>query len=352
MKTKTTPALATRKKAVSESAALTKLDQVAVLAGVSPATVSRAFNHPHLVAVATLDRVKNAVAELGFIPNPAARALSRGRTRLIGALIPTISYSIYADYMESVQAACGVADYSLVMGVYQFDAEKELEQVQRLVDAGVEGLLLVGFKHNPRLFDVIASRKIPYVCTSVHNPRSPHPNVGYDNLGAGKKIVDYLLKLGHRNFGVVTGQTNKNDRMAMRLTAIRSTLRKAGLELPASAVFEGDYSLLDGRQGFRQVFKAHQPTAVICGNDVIALGVIQGAGDEGLKVPKDVSVVGFDGLEWVNQFSPALTTVRVPMDTMGERAAQALIARIEGEPAPHAVQIPLQLIENQSTAPA
>lgn len=337
---------------VPEPAVLAKLDEVADLAGVSPATVSRVFNHPHLVAESTQERVRKAVIQLGFVPNSAARALSRGRTRLIGALIPTIGYSIYADYMESVQESCGAADYSLVMGVYQFNADKELEQARRLVDAGVEGLLLVGFKHDPQLFELIAVRRIPYVCTSVHNARSPHPNVGYDNVGAGKKVVDCLLQLGHRKFGVVTGFTETNDRMAMRLTGIRSALRKAGLDLPASAVYEGDYSLIAGREGFRQVHGAHHPTAVICGNDVIALGAIQGAGDAGLRVPTDVSVIGFDGLEWVNQFSPALTTVRVPMDEMGDRAARALIARIEGEPVPHAVQVPVQLIENQSSGAA
>ena len=340
----TSPSSRRRGKA-NAAPALAKLREVAESAGVSTATVSRALNHPELVAPATLKRVEEAVAALAYVPNPAARALSHGRSRLIGALIPTIGYSIYAHYMEAVQSACSAAGYTLVLGVYQFDAQEEANQARRLVDAGVEGLLLVGFNHERALFDAIASRNLPYVCTSVHQSRSVHPNVGYDNFKAGKQIAQYLLSLGHRRFGVITGDTGKNDRMAQRLVGIRAALRSHGLDLTSDAVHEGGYSLVDGRVGFTRIFGGLQPTALVCGNDVIALGALQQARDDGVAVPDDVSIIGFDGLDWVAQFSPALTTISVPMTRMGERAAAVLIARIQGQAAPHSVDIPFELLE-------
>jgi LacI family transcriptional regulator len=334
----------------NEVTPLAKLRQVASTAGVSAATVSRALNHPQLLSPATLAHVRATMAALDFSPDPRARALSSGRSRLIGALIPTIGHSIFEHYMQAVQDECSDADYTLVLGVYRFDPKQELRQVQRLVDAGIEGFLLVGFNHEARLFETMASRQLAYVCTSVYDPKSVHPNVGYDNFNAGQRLVEHLVDLGHRQFGLITGNTQKNDRMAQRLAGIRAALAAQGLALPSKAIFEGDYTLVDGRAGFRHVLKDHQPTALICGNDVIALGVLQQARDDGMDVPGDVSVVGFDGLAWAGQFSPALTTMQVPMAQMGRVAAQAIIARVEGKPSVHAQEIAVQLIKRETTA--
>jgi LacI family transcriptional regulator len=324
--------------------------EVARRAGVSPATVSRVANQPHLVADATKARVHVVMQALHYVPNVSARALSRGRTHLVGALIPHLGYSVFADYMDAVQRTCADAGYSLVIGVHHFDPRDELRQAQNLTQVGVDGLLLVGFRHAPALFELLAQRNLSYLCTSVFDPNSAHPNVGYDNYQAGVQIAEHLLVLGHTRFAVVTGYTRKNDRMAARLSGFRATLNARGIALPREAVFEGDYSIGEGRRGFDSVYERAAPTALMCGNDVIALGALMAAQARGLEVPRELSLVGFDDIEWTEHFSPALTTMRVPSAAMGREAARSLLARVEGRAAPHAVQIPLQLIERGTTA--
>jgi LacI family transcriptional regulator len=346
----TAKSLSSKPHALGNLVPLAKLRQVAAHAGVSVATASRALNHPALLAPKTLERVRLAIEALDFVRNPSALALSHGRSRLIGALIPTIDYSIFANYMQAMQDACTNADYTLVLSVYRFDAQEELRQAQRLVSAGVEGLLLVGFNHDARLFDAIGSRKVAYVCTSVYDARSVHPNVGYDNFGAGKRIAEHLLSLGHKKIGVITGATHSNDRMAQRLAGIRFALLKKKLSLPEKALYEGEYTMVAGREGFQRVFQAYQPSALICGNDVIGLGALQQALTQGLSVPRDLSIFGFDGLDWTAQFSPALTTMQVPMERMGQLAARSLIARIEGRSTAHAVKIPILMALRETTA--
>jgi LacI family transcriptional regulator len=326
-----------------------RLDQVAALAGVSPATVSRALNRPELLSVATLSRVRAAVDRLQFVPHSGARALSSGRSRVIGALIPHIGYSVFAELMDAVQQQCTQAGYNLVIGIHHFDAEDELRQARQLVNSGVDALMLVGFRHHPDLFELLAARGVHYVCTDVFDPKSPHPSVGYDNRGIGRRIAAHLLGLGHREFAVVTGDTRRNDRMALRLAGFKAELRRHGVGLAEDALFEGDYTLADGRAGFAQVI-ATNPTAVVCGNDVIAVGALLEARDRGIAVPRQLSMIGFDNLEWASEYSPALTTVNVPCTSMGVHAAQALLARIAGLPVPHAVEIELDIVVRASTA--
>ncbi len=325
--------------------------EVASRAGVSPATVSRVMNRPELVAASTRARVQATMATLNYLPNASAQALSRGRSQVIGALIPHIGYSIYADYMDAVQRVCTAAGYSLVLGVHHFDEKDELRQARDLVSLGIDGLLLVGFQHDSALFDLLAQRRLSYVCTSVYDPKSSHPCVGYDNYKAGYQIAEYLLKLGHTALGVITGDTQKNDRMAVRLAGFKAALRKHHITLPKQAIFEGDYTLADGHRGFTKLYETCTPTALMCGNDIIALGVLLEAQSRGLTVPGNLSLIGFDNLEWAGHFPPALSTVRVPLLDMGHEAANALIARIEGRVMPHAVQLPIEIMARQTTAP-
>jgi LacI family transcriptional regulator len=332
--------------------------EVARQAGVSPATVSRVINRPELVAVATRTKVQEVMLALGFVPNASAQALRRGRSQLIGALIPHISYSVFADFTQAVQKVCTDAGYNVMLGVHHFNPKDELRQATSLVQAGIEGLLIVGYEHDPALFEVLAQKKVAYICTDVHRPESTHPSVGYDNFHAGEKIAEHLIALGHQRLGVVTGDTQKNDRMAARLAGFKAALNKAGIHLNPKAVFEGDYTLADGRQGLAQILSLgsssanNAVTGIMCGNDVIALGVLLEAQKRGIAIPTSLSVVGFDNLEWAKEFSPALTTMSVPLAQMGTLAARALLAQIQGGSTSHAVSLPLGLVVRETTGRA
>jgi LacI family transcriptional regulator len=331
--------------------------EVARQAGVSPATVSRVINRPELVAVPTRLKVQAVMQALGFVPNASAQALRRGRSQLIGALIPHISYSVFADFTDAVQKVFTAVGYNVMLGVHHFNPKDELRQARSLVQAGVEGLLIVGYEHDPELFETLAQKKVTYICTDVHQSNATHPSVGYDNYSAGQKIAAHLLALGHRRFAVITGNTQKNDRMAARLAGFRAQLNQAGQSINDSMVIEGDYTLADGRRGLMQLLanKSNENTdpisAIMCGNDVIALGVLLEARARGIDVPAQLSVVGFDNLEWAKEFSPALTTMSVPLSEMGTLAARALLSRIQGGSCDHALELPLELVVRETTGP-
>jgi LacI family transcriptional regulator len=331
--------------------------EVARQAGVSPATVSRVVNRPELVAVATRIKVQEVMQALGFMPNASAQALRRGRSQLIGALIPHISYSVFADFTNALQKVFTAAGYNVMLGVHHFNRADELRQARSLVQAGIEGLLIVGYEHDPALFDALAQKRVSYICTDVHERDSVHPSVGYDNFGAGKKIAEHLLSLGHQHFAVITGDTQKNDRMAARLAGFRARLDQAGFYLNPQEIIEGDYSLADGRNGLAELLgygtstSNGSATAIMCGNDVIALGVLLEAQRRGIQVPQQLSVVGFDNLEWAKEFSPALTTMSVPLAEMGALAARTLLARIQGGLSEQCVDLPLELVVRETTGP-
>jgi LacI family transcriptional regulator len=346
---------------------------VARRARVSAATVSRVINHPALVAERTRTRVHQAMAALEYRPNASAQALSRGRTRVLGALVPHLAHSVFAEVIDAMQKECASVGYSLVVGAHHFDAADELRQAEHLVHAGIDGLMLVGFKHAAALFELLHKRGVAYLCSDVLDAASPHPHVGYDNEAAGARVAEFLIGLGHRRLAVITGHTRKNDRMAARLAGFRAVLRKHGLALERDALFQGDYTLADGRRGLAAVLPG-RPSALMCGNDVIALGVLLEAQARKLHVPRQLSVVGFDNLEWAEQFSPALTTMRVPLTELGRQAARGLLARVQGrvqgraqarapartqgraparvpsQEAPHSIDVGLELIERGTTA--
>lgn len=332
--------------------------EVARQAGVSPATVLRVVNRPELVAVTTRTKVQEVMLDLGFVPNASAQALRRGRSQLIGALIPHISNSVFADFTDAVQKVFSEVGYNVMLGVHHFNPKDKLRQARSLVQAGIEGLLIVGYEHDPALFEALAQKKVSYICTDVHQSNSVHPSVGYDNYGAGQKIAEHLISLGHKRFGVITGDTQKNDRMAARLAGFRATLKDAGVTLHRNSVIEGDYNLADGRRGFvtlRALSSSREAgpiTGIMCGNDVIALGVLLEAQARGVRVPRELSVVGFDNLEWAKEFSPALTTMLVPLAEMGRQAARALLSKIQGGSPRHALDLPLELVERETTGKA
>ena len=183
-------------------------------------------------------------------------------------------------------------------------------------------------------------------------PSSPCPTIGFDNAGAMHKVVGYLHDLGHRSFAMIAGITSNNDRARERLAGTREAIERKGLTLPESRVLERPYSLSGGRQGLAQlVTQSDRPTAVVCGNDVLAIGAILEAKARGLRVPEDISVTGFDDLDLAKEIPPGLTTVHAPLTEMGRlTAAYLLKAEPDGEKAPH-MELPAELVVRGSTAP-
>jgi LacI family transcriptional regulator len=329
-----------------------KLSDVAELAQVSTATVSRALTCPGKVKPATAARIRQAVQALGYVAHGAARALASKRTHTIGAVIPTLDNAIFANTAHALQKTLDDAGYTLLIASHEFDAEVEARVTQALVERGVDGLVLLGATHHPSVLRMLDTQQIPYVLTWALDAAGRHPCVGFDNRAAAIRIANHLLELGHREFAMISGVTLGNERASERLEGVRQALSARGLSLAPGRVVEKPYTLSAGREGLREVLRgAPRPTAVICGNDVLAIGALAECHAQGIAVPREISVTGFDDLEMASVVTPALTTVHFPTAELGSYAGQHLLARLAGKPFEMRTELPVELVVRASTAP-
>jgi LacI family transcriptional regulator len=329
-----------------------KLADVARMARVSTATVSRALTQPDKVKAATAARIRQAVESLGYVAHGAARALASRRTRTVGAVIPTLDHAIFANTTHALQKTLDEAGYTLLLACHEFDAEAEARMTQAFIERGVDGLVLLGTSHRPAVFRMIETHQVPYVLTWALDASGTHPCVGFDNRAAAIRMTRYLLELGHQEFAMISGITEGNERAGERLEGVREALAAAGMVLRPERVVEKPYTLPAGREGLREVLRASpRATAVVCGNDVLAIGALAECQAAGLAVPQQVSVTGFDDLEMAAVVAPGLTTVHFPTAELGSHAAQNLLARLAGRPAPGRTELPVELVVRGSAAP-
>ncbi len=331
-----------------------KLSDVAARAGVSTATASRAINTPAKVSEAMRDRVRKAAESLGYVPDAAARALASRRSRTIGAVVPTLANPIFATIVQGMESRLDALAYALVVATSDYRTDKELRQATTLIERGVEGLMFVGVSHRHELYRLLESRGIAHVNTWSLVDDDPHAAIGFDNVEAAARLTRYLLDLGHRRFGMIAGVTADNDRAAARVSGVRDALARRGLRLEADRLVEAPYGVREGRDAFRAVMRAadgRPPTAVICGNDMLAFGALFEARAMDLAVPSDVSVAGFDDNILSAHVPPGLTTMHVPTVEMGRLAADYLIDRIEGRPVQTITRVEVSLVVRGSTAP-
>ncbi|WP_066705684.1 LacI family DNA-binding transcriptional regulator [Curvibacter delicatus] len=329
------------------------IDDVARMAGVSTATVSRVLNRPESVSEALRKKVTTAVSRLGYVPHAGARALMLRRSGTVGAVFPTVDNAIFAKAIDALQRRLALSDMQLLIATSGYDIENEMRQAINLVTRGADALALCGFSQHAELLRFMRQRDLPCVHVMVYEPDGEHISVGFDNSAAMAQATQYLIDLGHRHIAMLAGVTRNNDRATQRVEGVRRTLQAAGLDLPSKRLVERPYALADAREGLRQLMaQKPAPTAVICGNDVLAFGAMLEAASLGLQVPSDLSIVGFDDLEMARHLRPALTTVRVPTEAMWTTAADRLVAAIRGEAFPRSTEIDVALVVRQSTGPA
>lgn len=303
-----------------------KIEDVARRAGVSTATVSRCLNNPRTVRDQTRTLVEAAILELGYTPHFGARALALNRTHTIGAVIPTMENAIFARGLQAVQERLSENGTTLLLACSGYDPDREARQLSTLIQRGVDGVLLIGEARPESTYALLRNRPVPVVLVWCDGQSTDQVCVGFDNRTAARAMGDLVLEYGHRSIAMVAGITAWNDRAARRVDGIRDALDAAGLVLDTDNLVEAEYTLEAGANAFRQLCaRPERPTAVICGNDVLAAGVVQAAKDMGLRVPDDVSVTGFDNIDLASVVEPALTTVHVPHRRMGWSAADKLL---------------------------
>ncbi|MEX0345563.1 MAG: LacI family DNA-binding transcriptional regulator [Rhizobiaceae bacterium] len=316
----------------SASTDLPTLEDVASRAGVSTATVSRSLNEPNRVSKATRDRVMAAVRELGYAPNFGAQALAAKRTNTFGAIIPTMENAIFARGLQAFQEHLSQHGITTLVASSSYSADLEEKQIHALVARGADALLLIGHDRTPQTYAFLEHRKIPHVVAWVYDSTQPRLSIGFDNRKAMAALTDRVLELGHRSIAVVTADISENDRARERLQGAKDAMRKAGMKPEDLQVIETPYSISNGAEAFSELMgREKRPTAVLCGNDVLAAGALKMARSLGIEVPGEVSITGFDDIELAEIVSPALTTVHVPHREMGRGAARLLIALRDGK---------------------
>lgn len=303
--------------------------EIASLAGVSTATVSRVINNPERVKVETRERVLRTINENHFVVDRVAGGLKSQRTYTIGLIIPTIANSIYSSSTQAIQRVAQANGYTVFVGISEFSPDAEGALIRRLIEHRIDGLILTGADRADDVYKTITHNNIPFVLTWQLSHSSKYPSVSFDNYAAAQSATQHLLSLGHTNIALICGRTAVNDRAYERRRAFEDVLRLHSISPRQECIYECEFEMSEGRNAMSQILDVSDPpTAVFCANDVQAVGAIAACNDRNLGVPDDISVIGFDDLPIAQCTIPTLTTVQVPASDMGTQAAEELLAAI------------------------
>lgn len=308
-----------------------KADIIAVAnaAGVSPATVSRAMNHPDLVKLSTRTRIREAIEKTGYIRNRAAQAIHGKRSATIGLILPTVNNAIFAEVMQSFSDAVDAEGFTILIATHGFNLNRELYLLRKLMEHRVDGVALIGLDHAEATFNLLEQHNLPNIAIWNHDNESRISCIGVDNRHIGKIAAEHLLSLGHRRIGLVFPPTGDNDRARGRLDGAHEAINAAGAEIDPNWNITSLYSVSHAKAAcLNQLEKHDAPTAILCGNDVIAHGVLYGLSRSGLRAPQDVSVIGIGDFPGSAEIEPTLTTIRLPARTIGRRAGEQLVRMI------------------------
>lgn len=325
---------------------------VARHAGVSTATVSRALNKPESVSIDLRNRIGRVIEEIGYIPDAAARAMSSRRTRTIGAIVPTVDNAMFAQGIQALQDYLAHHNYLLLLATNQYDLDIELQQARNLIERGVDALILRGDERHPDLRRLLQAKAIPFVNVGVFEPAKPIPSIGTDNAEAGRVLARYVAGLGHRHIAIVAAHQRNNDRAQARLRGVLEGLLERGVTVPPEWLLHVNYTLDEAGNAARALLSLEtRPRAIICGNDVIAYGVMMAAIRQGVAVPQQLSIAGFDDLEWSRHLQPSLTTIHMPTNEIWTRAGTYLVELLSGQKPLLHQRMDFSLIVRESTAP-
>lgn len=325
------------------------LTDVAREANVSPATVSRALSRPKLVNADTRERIQAAAQRLGYLPDGAGRALASGLSRTVGIIVPTLDAAIFSRAIQGLQRALVEAGYQLLVAAHDYSLAAEASAVRAMLAHRIDGLVLVGSDRAEETRGLLRAAKLPVVI--IWSFDEEFDCIGFDNELAGRLAAEHLLALGHRRIGMISGLTAQNDRARFRLRGVRTALREAACDLPDWDVIERPFTLEGGRAGLAELLALEEPpSAIVCGNDLLAAGAVFEATARGISVPGRLSIMGIDNLDISAHLNPPLTTVHLPTARLGAAAAEQVLARIAGKSAPSRQELPVALVVRASTA--
>ncbi len=292
------------------------LDAVAQKAGVSTSTVSRVLNNLEIVKTSTRSRVLKAAEELNYHPNLHARSLARGKSRILGIIVSNMENPFFLDIYRTLESDAHASGLQVVVANTDYRSEQLLASVQLMIGLRVAGLAVIVSEMEEHLIQTVAGSRIPAAFYDVGTPQKNITNIRVDYRKGIKKTVSYLNALRHRRMAFVGHHSTLGPISERRKTFLESVHRCS--PSAEAKIFAGPDSLDGGRQAARELRESgFRPTAILCVNDFMAVGVMRELREEGLQIPRDVSVTGFDNIKLAEFCSPPLTTVHIPREQIG-----------------------------------
>ena len=324
--------------------------EVAEKAGVSLGTVSRVINNDIHVAAETRERVLAVTKELGYVANRQARGLKGRKTNVIGVLVPDLGTGYIGEIMRGIDTELGISQLDLMLFTTHRMADKEANYVANMVQGMVDGLLFVLPRNPSDYIGTLSRRNFPFALIDHQGTNDPCPSVGATNWQGAYNATEYLIKLGHRRIGFITGSVDLSA-ATDRLDGYKSALRTNHIPENPDLIYEGTFSQPDGYAGAMALLDLQEmPTAIFASNDVMAMGAMDAVRSLDLCIPEDISILGFDDIPQSAVIRPALTTVRQPLEQMGRVATQMLIDILKNpESEVDQIRLPTELIIRGST---
>jgi DNA-binding LacI/PurR family transcriptional regulator len=329
------------------------LEQVAKRAKVSTATVSRVLNNASVVKSSTRARVMKAIEELKYHPNLHARTLAGGKSRTIGVIVSNLENPFFFDIYKTIEAGAHARGFEVVAANTDYRSEQLVTSVRLMIGRRVAGLAAIVSEMEPALIEELADSRIPVVFYDVGTPKRNITNIRVDYKRGIDKVIDYLHSLGHRKLGFI-GHHAMLGPINERLKAVLDAVSRYSPTMEVQTAADAD-TLEGGRQAARSLLDSgSQPTAIVCVNDITAVGALRELRERGIRVPHDVSVTGFDNIKLSEYCFPALTTVHIPRDRVG----QIICERLLPDPDPgravasdHGIVIDPEFVVRESTGP-
>lgn len=338
-----------RKPSSERSKVLMDIRNVAERAKVSIATVSRTINRNPTVNPKMAKRVWDAIRELGYYPNTQARALGSGRSGIFGLIVSDITNPFFAELIQGFEDIAVEGGYEILVSSTNYDPRRMELCIRRMLERKVEGVAVMTFGIDQPIFERLIERKVPLVFVDAGPDRPTISLLKVDYHNGIRQGVQHLAALGHRRIAFISGPPDLHSAQ-QRITAFKCSLSECGIAVKEGWIAPGNHTLEGGTAAAERLLSGGQrPTAVMCSNDMTAIGVLHYGYRSGLRIPKDLSLIGFDDIQMARVVIPPLTSIQMSRINLAKTAVNALRAHVEGKIQEREYKIDTQLIVREST---
>ena len=309
------------------------IKDVAKKAGVSIASVSRVINDSKPVAPETKEKILKVIEETGYKPNAMARGLKKNESGLIGLITPDMENGTFAELVKGIESVIEKNSMNLIVSNSKGEIERELKELHIFKEQQLDGIIFSGVKFTKKHKEYFDRYKVPTVVVSQKFPGSGLPYVDINNYEAAYQAVKYLITNNHSKIALIHGPLYDKSAGEERYNGYFKALNEAGIEINDDYIKEGNFTIKSGYQAMEEILKENDklPTAVFAASDRMAIGILDCCLDNGISVPEDISIIGFDDIELATVVRPKLTTVNVDHSEIGKKAVEILVDKIKND---------------------